>query len=174
LSTESRNRRSLQKKLPKDRTTAKTTGESDAAQAFGDRLREARLNQGLTLKQVSEISGISIAYLSDLERGVLTNPTLDTLRRLASALRLSLNDLLGIEEQQKEARYPEALEHFRVSPGFLAAVADEATRHKRPQQDVERDWLRALAGLRVGRRAPRDPTDYQFLFETLRRTPERR
>src|SRR3546814_17027158 len=40
-------------------------------------------DRGLTLREVSERSGVSIPYLSDLERGVLVNPTLDTLKKIA-------------------------------------------------------------------------------------------
>ena len=44
-----------------------------AAEAFGARLKSARNAEGLTLREVSERSGLSITYLSDLERGELQN-----------------------------------------------------------------------------------------------------
>ena len=59
-----------------------------------ERLRELRSERGQRLKDVSEIAGISIPYLSDLERG-RTNPSLETLQTLAAAYDLSVNDLLA-------------------------------------------------------------------------------
>src|SRR2546423_15256362 len=88
---------------------------TDASLGFGARLRKARMAQGLTLRDLSNESKVSIAYLSDLERGVLGNPTLDTLRAIASALNVSLNELLGVDERGgRQARYPKALEAVRA------------------------------------------------------------
>jgi DNA-binding XRE family transcriptional regulator len=49
-------------------------------------LREARSRAGLTLDQVSALSGIDKAALSRLENGKSLNPTFETLSRYASAL----------------------------------------------------------------------------------------
>lgn len=45
-------------------------------------IKSIRKMRHLTLKQVHEGTGLSISYLSDLERGV-TRPSLETLERLA-------------------------------------------------------------------------------------------
>ena len=58
-----------------------------------ERLRELRQERGQRLKDVSGIAGISIPYLSDLERG-RTNPSLETLQTLANAYGISVADLL--------------------------------------------------------------------------------
>jgi transcriptional regulator with XRE-family HTH domain len=125
------------------------------------------------LRDVSEASGISIAYLSDLERGKLANPTLDTLTALAAALGVSLNELLGIEKDQApEPRLPSALGEFRSTAAFHEAVISEAARWKMTKEEVERGWLDSLAAIRVGRRAPRTASDYLFIFEAVRRVLE--
>lgn len=53
-------------------------------------IRELREAGDLTLAQVSEASGLSISYLSDLERG-RTEPSLDALRAIARAYGLELH-----------------------------------------------------------------------------------
>lgn len=147
--------------------------QEQTANAFGRRLRHWRTERGVTLRDVSDSSGISIAYLSDLERGKLVNPTLDTLTALADALSVSLNELLGIEDEKSaQPSVPSALENFRQSQSFQEAVAAEASRWRMPQQDVEHGWLVSLAGIRIGRRAPRTTSDYQFIFEAARRVLE--
>ncbi|MBD3236180.1 MAG: helix-turn-helix domain-containing protein [Candidatus Eisenbacteria bacterium] len=49
------------------------------------RLREARRDSGLTLKQVERLSGFSSTHISEIERG-RTTPTVDALVRIAAAL----------------------------------------------------------------------------------------
>ncbi|HLX89898.1 MAG TPA: helix-turn-helix transcriptional regulator [Acidimicrobiales bacterium] len=146
---------------------------ADTPSQFGDRLRRWRSDRGVTLRDVSEVSGISIAYLSDLERGKLANPTLDTLTALAAALGVSLNELLGIEaEQPGEPRLPAALQEFRSSIAFRDAVTNEAARWKMSPEEVERGWIESLSAIRIGRRAPRSASDYLFIFEAARRVLE--
>lgn len=65
--------------------------------SIGSRIRIKRKNQGLTLKELAERSGISFGYLSDLERG-RQEPPLRTIRKIAKGLETDLQALLdGIE-----------------------------------------------------------------------------
>jgi len=66
------------------------------------RIRELRLERGLTLNQVSERTGLSVALLSQVERG-LTDPSLESLRRLAETLELPLFDLFRTDEPDRVA-----------------------------------------------------------------------
>src|SRR5687768_11859597 len=82
---------------------------------------------GRTLREVSDTSGVSLTYLSDLERGVLTNPTLDTLRRLAEALGVSLNEILGVAQPARvEAATAPGLMDFLASQHFRDSLASQA------------------------------------------------
>jgi DNA-binding Xre family transcriptional regulator len=60
------------------------TGES--VQVFRQKLRDERKQQGLTLRELSDRTGIDEPALSRLETGKNINPTLDTLDRVAAAL----------------------------------------------------------------------------------------
>ena len=141
---------------------------------FGSRLRRARTDAGKTLRDISERSGISITYLSDLERGTLANPTLDTLKKIAEALEVSLNELLGVDEAPPPTRYPKALEEFSASPHFRTALEEQAQRERVSAQELKDDWLQAMAGIRIRGRTPKDSSDYLFIFEAIRRALERR
>jgi HTH-type transcriptional regulator, competence development regulator len=81
---------------------------------FGRRLRAVRAAQGLNLHQLALLTGISAPALSLIETGK-RDPRLTTLRRLSTALRLSLGDLLGpppeLPEQAKGDGYD--LEDYR-------------------------------------------------------------
>lgn len=52
---------------------------------LGRRIREARLQKGMTLKQLDQLSGFSATHISEIERGK-TSPTIGALVRVASAL----------------------------------------------------------------------------------------
>lgn len=60
---------------------------------LGDRIRARRVALGLTLAQVADRATLSIAYISNLERG-RGNPTLDALESVARALDTSVASLL--------------------------------------------------------------------------------
>jgi transcriptional regulator with XRE-family HTH domain len=55
------------------------------AAAFGSRLRQLRLERGLTQEQLAEGADVHPTFISNIERGY-SAPTLDTLVRLAGAL----------------------------------------------------------------------------------------
>lgn len=49
---------------------------------LGSTLRTMRKTNRLTLKQASELTGLSLSFLSDVERGIV-DPSLTTLQKLA-------------------------------------------------------------------------------------------
>lgn len=61
--------------------------------ALAGNLRRARLARGLSLRALADLTGLSKASLSQLERGV-GNPTVGALGRLATALDRSVTDLV--------------------------------------------------------------------------------
>ncbi|CAN5144097.1 hypothetical protein BH23CHL1_BH23CHL1_15790 [soil metagenome] len=60
---------------------------------IGLRIRELRLERGMTLDQLSRAAGISASHLSRLERGQ-AEPSFTVAAALAAQLDVSLNDLL--------------------------------------------------------------------------------
>ena len=66
----------------------------DDGRHFGQRLREARVNSGLSQSELEELSGIPKARLSRYENGHVA-PSIQTLERLSRALNVSEASLLG-------------------------------------------------------------------------------
>lgn len=65
---------------------------------LGDRLRELRINRNLTLKQVSEETGLSVSFLSLVERDKVSI-SVDNLEKLARYYNVRLAHLFqGVEE----------------------------------------------------------------------------
>ena len=59
----------------------------DMRKLVGDNVCRIRKEKGLTQEQLSELSGLSQQYISDLERGK-RNPTIVTIYELAMALKV--------------------------------------------------------------------------------------
>lgn len=74
-----------------EREATETPGETELRKRLGTGItlglqyRDARVAQGLTQRQLSELSGIPQADISRIERGA-GNPTEATLERIAAAL----------------------------------------------------------------------------------------
>jgi len=87
------------------------------SELFGSKLREYRKESNLTLVQLSELTGISQSYLSQIETGKAGIPSPDMLRRLADGLSYPatyaalLHDA-GYEELAKAVKWQEVVDAF--------------------------------------------------------------
>jgi transcriptional regulator with XRE-family HTH domain len=80
-------------------------------ETFGDYLKRLRLEKRLTLMEVREHSGISIAYLSQVEQGKRPPPHPNFLRKLASIYEVPLQEILeraGFLKEEKPQVFSEA------------------------------------------------------------------
>ena len=66
---------------------------NDLGSSLGEYLREQRTSAKLSLRQLSELAGVSNPYLSQVERGV-HQPSVRVLRGIAEALNVSAETLL--------------------------------------------------------------------------------
>jgi transcriptional regulator with XRE-family HTH domain len=104
---------------------------------FGNRLREARVHAGYSQSELEELSGIPKARLSRYENGHV-EPSIQTLARLARALKVSEASLLGDQRAILEA--------------FFDALAERGVRVDSAEQGVllanaVADMVRALGGM---------------------------
>lgn len=72
-------------------------------QSLAQALKIARQSCGLTLRQVEESTGISNAYLSQLENGRTTNPSMHMLSKLARLYRLPYSELMSAAGYSEES-----------------------------------------------------------------------
>ncbi len=64
--------------------------------SLGEMLKGAREKNNLTLRQVDSLTGVSSAYISQLENGHVTNPSASILYKLATLYKAQLNDFLRV------------------------------------------------------------------------------
>ncbi len=63
-----------------------------------EKLRYIRTKKGLTQKSLALLTGLSQPYINELEKGRKLNPSYEVLVKLARALDVSINDLVGERE----------------------------------------------------------------------------
>ena len=84
---------------------ATTAVEAVSSGRLGERVKELRRARGLTLDGLADLSGVSRAMISKLERGE-KNPTLVVAAKLAEGLGVTLSRLAGMEERREVVIVP--------------------------------------------------------------------
>jgi transcriptional regulator with XRE-family HTH domain len=78
-------------------------------ESLGERIRDERRRGKLTLEKLSQKSGLSKSFLSQVERG-LAQPSVSSLKRIARELGISVVDLFaGETDQQNRFGFPPAV-----------------------------------------------------------------
>jgi transcriptional regulator with XRE-family HTH domain len=114
-------------------------------EAVGDALRRRRLAQGRTLREVAEAAGVSLTYLSEVERG-RKEASSEVLEAVCAALQLALAELFfEVAETLAVAEpLPVPAIGFLPQPRARAATPSSAPGPMAPVLD-----LRAFAGRRT-------------------------
>lgn len=74
---------------------------------FGEYIHKVRKTQGYTLSQFADRVGISKSYLSNIERELKLNPSIQVMEKIAVALDMDLNELLQNGTEQVRAQHLE-------------------------------------------------------------------
>jgi transcriptional regulator with XRE-family HTH domain len=129
-------------------------GGRERSEMLGARLRAIRKKQGDTLTDVGAQTGLSVSFLSDIERG-RTQPSLDTLEKLATYYQLTINDLLeGVDADTLTSNtgYPPSFEEFRkeidIEPELVDLLMRVERRAKQRAQTKE-DWRQYYYSLKT-------------------------
>lgn len=69
-------------------------------------LREARLRLNMSAKELSELSGVNLRTIHAYEQGQISirKASIDTLEKLATALRTNVNDIIDISKERNVSR----------------------------------------------------------------------
>ncbi|MES2516085.1 MAG: helix-turn-helix transcriptional regulator [Bacteroidota bacterium] len=94
---------------------------------LGEILRESREVMPLTLRQVEEATGISNAYLSQVENGKIKKPSINVLYKLAGLYNIELDSLLGASGvvEKKTAKQSKLLNSIALSAGTLSKEEED-------------------------------------------------
>jgi transcriptional regulator with XRE-family HTH domain len=85
----------------------------------GQKIREARKQRRLTLQRVAEASGLSIGFLSQVERDI-TTPSLSSLVTIAKVLDLPVSAFLDQPEIPSTVSRREGRGSYAIHPGWIS------------------------------------------------------
>lgn len=63
---------------------------------LGKRLQDARRKAGLTQQELCQKAGLSYSTLAKIERGAIKSPSIFTIKSVAEAMQISLDELMGL------------------------------------------------------------------------------
>jgi transcriptional regulator with XRE-family HTH domain len=125
---------------------------------LGEKVRFLRQGHGWSLVDLAEHSGVSKAYLSDLENGAAGKPNIQYMYAIAVALEVTLDELL----QEATAR-PQRRKDKRASEDLPPGLAELQQELNLSDDDVE-----MLAQVNFRGNRPKDAAGWRFLWETIK------
>lgn len=90
---------------------------------IGDRIRTIRVQKRMTLSNLAEKANVTKSYLSNIERNISTNPTIEFVEKVALALNMKPESLLGWEKEGNEI--PNIEDSFSYMKKYLLTMDDE-------------------------------------------------
>jgi transcriptional regulator with XRE-family HTH domain len=130
---------------------------------LGQTIRFRRQGKGWSLSDLAEHSGLSKAYISDVENGAAGKPNVQYLFQIAEALDTTIDGLLN-ESRETPAPKPRKAKH-----DLPAGLADLQQELNLTDDDVER-----LAAINFRGDRPRDKEGWRFLLQTLQLLGQRK
>ena len=134
------------------RLTAKAEAKAEARAPeaeppLGKRLRARRQGLGLTLKEVADDAGLSVGFISQVERGIAT-PSISSLAGIARGLGAHITEFLSQPKGDtpftlhgERSRYsvapPAGLQYERISASFPGSVLNSVIIHEPPGYRTE-------------------------------------
>ena len=85
---------------------------------ISEKIREVRLQNKMTLKELSEKTGLSTGFLSQVERGI-SSMTLVSLSKIAKALNVNIKDLVDVEVRKSFINRKDSQLILRMERSFI-------------------------------------------------------
>lgn len=131
---------------------------------LGHSVRFLRQGKGWTLNDLAEKSGVSKAYISDLENGVAGKPNIQYVFSIATALGVTLDELLNDTVPRPADRSRRKNTVQELPPG----LADLQAELKLSDDEVE-----MLAQVNFRGNRPKDKEGWRFLLEAIKMLGQR-
>lgn len=130
---------------------------------LGAKIRFYRQGRGWSLGDLAERSGVSKAYISDLENGAAGKPNIQYVFNIAVALDVTLDDLLK-EATSKDQRVKRRRSPDELPPGLAELQA---------QLNLSDDEVEMLAQVNFRGNRPKDLEGWRFVLQAIKMAGER-
>jgi transcriptional regulator with XRE-family HTH domain len=115
---------------------------------IGERLREARVKRGLSVRGLARVVDVSPSLVSQIETGK-SSPSVSTLYALTTALEISIEDVFGEPDEEKPDKTPPSPPFF-PSPASATRQGLQMLAHQRRIGPVVRHTEREVLHLDSG------------------------
>jgi transcriptional regulator with XRE-family HTH domain len=126
---------------------------------LGHKIRFLRQGKGWSLADLDKESGVSKAYISDIENGVAGKPNIQYVFSIAKALGVTLNELVHETMQDRRSATGSRKEKPDLPPGLM----DLQQELNLTDEDVQ-----MLGTVNFRGHRPKDKEGWRFLLETIR------
>ena len=130
---------------------------------LGEKIRFYRQGRGWTLADLAQKSGVSKAYISDLENGTAGKPNIQYIYNIAQAFEITLDELLK-DTTAKEQRARKRRSVEELPPG-LADLQRELA--------LSDDEVEMLAQVNFRGTRPKDMEGWRFVLQAIKMAGER-
>ncbi len=134
---------------------------------LGATIRFLRQGKNWALSDLAEQSGVSKAYISDLENGVAGKPNIQYVFNIAVALDVTLDDLL------KDSTAKERRAKKRIGGDLPPGLAELQKELALSGDVLSDDDLEMLAQVNFRGNRPRDMEGWRFVLQAIRMAGER-
>ena len=128
---------------------------------LGSRIQHWRKAKDWTMADLARATQVSAPYLSQLERGERDAPSADILYRIASALGVTMADL--IEDESPTVKRVDRL------PADIPESLRKFIKQRGAELDLKPEDINMLASIRYRGRQPRTVEDWEDLLRFIRR-----
>jgi transcriptional regulator with XRE-family HTH domain len=131
---------------------------------LGENVRFRRQGKGWTLSDLAEKSGISKAYISDLENGAAGRPNIQYVFAIANALGVTLDELLDDAAPKRTDASRKKRTAEELPPGLKELQMD---------MNLSESEVEMLAQVNFRGNRPKDKEGWRFLLEAIKMLSER-
>jgi len=115
--------------------------------SLSERLRRRRKKLELTLKDVNKLTGLSVSFLSEIEREK-TNPSIDTIQKLANCYNVHVSDLVPDDNRTLPDSLKEAKVQFEIPDEIIDLMLQVEFRSDK-KHDTPEDWMQLYFSLKT-------------------------
>jgi transcriptional regulator with XRE-family HTH domain len=126
---------------------------------LGQNIRYLRQGRNLSLADIAAKSGVSKAYISDLENGLGGRPNVQYLYKIALTLETTIDTLINLSLKPAQRKAVAAVSKEPLPPGLEEFAKQERLE---PQQ------IEMLARLNFRGNRPKDPDAWKLIYDTIK------
>lgn len=111
---------------------------------FGEYLKNKRILKGISQTKSAKMYGISLSYLSSIERGLRPAPTNDVIESIANTLELNAKERNKLYDLAAESKKPPALADDLIEYVHNNPIIRDTLRYSMECSMTENDWENVL------------------------------